>query len=206
VKTYEIKHRYTDAVLYSGQGESLREVVIAAISAGANLADAYLADAYLAGANLAGANLARANLAGAYLAGARNIPEIPEVADPATPYKRAVTDEEREQRRLDRMAMFRARNPDVPVIDKLDAKILAAVTKGGGQLNMGSWHSCETMHCRAGWAIHLAGKDGYALEQRYGSHHAGRMLYIAATGRVPHFFAPNDVALEDIRRCAAEAA
>jgi hypothetical protein len=72
---FEIRHRWTNAVLYTGGGESLRDVVVQAVKAGANLADAYLADAYLAGANLADANLARANLAranlaDAYLAGA----------------------------------------------------------------------------------------------------------------------------------------
>jgi hypothetical protein len=31
---------------------------------------------------------------------------------------------------------------------------------------------------------------------------AGAMLYRASTGRVPHFFASNADAMEDIRRCA----
>ena len=71
----EIKHRWTGAVLWSGEAESVRDAVARAVSARANLADANLAganlaDANLAGADLAGANLARANLAGAYLAGA----------------------------------------------------------------------------------------------------------------------------------------
>jgi uncharacterized protein YjbI with pentapeptide repeats len=70
MQTFEIKHRHTGAILYSGGGESLRDVVEAAVKAGANLAGANLAGAYLAGANLDGANLAGANLAGAYLAGA----------------------------------------------------------------------------------------------------------------------------------------
>ena len=171
--------------------------------ADANLARANLARAYLAGADLAGANLAGADLADANLADARNIPEISEIADPAESYKRTANEAEREQRRLDRMTLFRARNPDVPVIDALDAKILHAVEHGGGSLEMGSWHRCDTTHCRAGWAIHLAGKAGYELERKYGSQHAGRMLYLAATGRVPHFFASNSSALDDIRACAA---
>ena len=163
----------------------------------ADLAGANLAGANLAGANLAGAYLADAYLAGAYLARARNTP------DPAEPYKRAITEAEREQRRLDRMTLFRARNPDVPVIDALDAKILDAVTSGGGSLEMDAWHSCDTTHCRAGWAIHLAGKPGYELERKRGSQSAGRMLYLAATGRVPHFLASNSAALDDIKECAA---
>ena len=59
----QIKHRYTGAVLWEGECENLREELIAAVKAGANLARA----------DLAGANLARANLAGAYLADARGI-------------------------------------------------------------------------------------------------------------------------------------
>jgi len=72
-------------------------------------------------------------------------------------------------------------------------------------LEMGAWHTCDTMHCRAGLAIHLAGPAGYALEEKLGSaEHAGRAIYRASTGRSPYFFATNKRALEDIRRCAAE--
>ncbi len=64
------RHRHTNGILFSGEYPSLRDAVVAAVAARANLADAYLAGAYLAGANLTGANLAGAYLAGAYLAGA----------------------------------------------------------------------------------------------------------------------------------------
>jgi hypothetical protein len=184
--------------------------------AGAYLADAYLADAYLAGANLAGANLADANLAGAYLADAylaraRSLPAGFEAKDPPEPYiyRGGVTSPEG---RVERMRLFRERNPDVPVVENLDRKILDAITTGGGELNMGAWHTCETTHCRAGWAIHLAGPAGYALqeklggEDRGGAERAGRAIYRASTGRVPHFFADNESALEDIKRCAEEQA
>ena len=78
---HTIKHRNTGAVLYTGDGESLRDVVEAAVSdgaylGGADLANANLAGAYLARANLAGANLANANLAGAKLIGKRPIIQI----------------------------------------------------------------------------------------------------------------------------------
>ena len=70
---------------------------------------------------------------------------------------------------------------------------------------MGSWHACDTTHCRAGWAIHLAGKAGYDLEKKTRDPAvAGRMIYQASTGRAPHFYATNQSALEDIKRCAAE--
>ena len=67
---FQIKHRWTNAVLFEGNFDTMRLCVEAAVKARANLARAYLAGANLAGANLAGANLAGADLARADLAGA----------------------------------------------------------------------------------------------------------------------------------------
>jgi hypothetical protein len=53
----EIRHRFTDNVMFARDAENMREAIEKAVSAGANLARANLAGAYLAGANLAGANL-----------------------------------------------------------------------------------------------------------------------------------------------------
>ena len=73
----QIKHRYTDAVLFEcdvpddvSSELQMRHALEKAVSARANLADANLAGAYLEGANLEGAYLEHANLAGAYLEGA----------------------------------------------------------------------------------------------------------------------------------------
>jgi len=168
--------------------------------AGANLAGAYLAGADLADANLADADLAGANLAGANLAGAINAPPSTERTDPPEPYVRA-TNPEHYAKRAER---YRARNPDVPVIPDIDRQILGVVESGKGTLNMSAWHECETTHCRAGWAITLAGEKGKVLEDSYGPAVAGRMIYLASTGRAPHFFATNEHALADIRERAAE--
>lgn len=92
----------------------------------------------------------------------------------------------------------------MPVVDCLDAKILDAITSGGGLLEMATWHTCGTTHCRGGWSVTLAGAAGKALERKVGEHQAASMIYRASTGRVPHFFATNRAALEDIKRCAAE--
>ena len=70
MQQFEIRHRYTGAVLYTGGGETLRDVVVAAVKAGADLGGADLGGAYLRGADLGGADLGGAYLAGAYLAGA----------------------------------------------------------------------------------------------------------------------------------------
>jgi uncharacterized protein YjbI with pentapeptide repeats len=168
--------------------------------ADANLADAYLADANLADAYLAGAYLADANLAYANLAGARNVPTLANAStESREPYERRV------RTPAERAAEYRARHPDVPVVEKLDAKILSVLDSGAGTLDMCAWHSCETTHCRAGWAIHLAGKAGYDLEKKLGDPAmAGRAIYRASTGRSPHFYATNAHALADIKRCAEE--
>ncbi len=102
-----------------------------------------------------------------------------------------------------RAERFRKRNPHVPVVEKLDAQILAAI-EAGGELDMSDWHTCKTTHCRAGWAIHLAGKVGYELQKEHGPFTAGGMIYRASTGRAPHFFARNEAAMADLRKCAAE--
>ena len=72
---------------------------------------------------------------------------------------------------------------------------------------MSDWHSCETTHCRAGWAIHLAGAAGRTLEYCYGPATAGAIISVLSCpeleGKVPDFYASNDEALADIKRLAA---
>ena len=180
-RTIEIKNRSTQVVLWSGNAESVREAVAMAVAAGA----------CLDGANLHGADLD----------GARHKPaSLADHQDPSRPYERpqgALT-------RQEHAARYRERHPNVPVVEHLDARILAAVDSGGS-LEMSDWHVCETTHCRAGWAVHLAGEAGYALERTLGgTEYAGRAIYRASTGRSPYFFASTEEALEDLRRCAAE--
>ena len=207
----QIKNRYTDAVIFEDDKPTLRETVLIAVAqkanlADANLADADLADADLAGANLAGANLARAdlaraNLAGADLAGAdlarANLAGADDVpvkvtSEPRKPYVKLSKDP------VERLAQIRERNPGIPIVEDLDGKILAAIENGGG-LEMSNWHTCETTHCMAGWAIHLAGDAGEALEAEHGPQRAGALIYRVSTGRAPHFFASNERALADLK-------
>jgi hypothetical protein len=65
---------------------------------------------------------------------------------------------------------------------------------------------CGTTHCLAGWAVHLAGKEGYAIEKAFGWRAAGAAIYRASVGEVPHFFASNARAIEGLRRRAKQAA
>ena len=87
-------------------------------------------------------------------------------------------------------------------LPQLDAKILAAICAPGHALRMRRYHTCDTTHCRSGWAImiHPMGRE---LEAAFGPWFAGAVIYLASTGSVPNFFASDDEAMADIKRCAA---
>jgi hypothetical protein len=91
-----------------------------------------------------------------------------------------------------------------PKIENIHKAIYAAASADGA-LNMGKWHTCETTHCRAGWAVHLAGEEGRALEENIGTAAAGALIYIASDPtleRVPNWYASNDEALADMKALA----
>lgn len=80
---------------------------------------------------------------------------------------------------------------------------------------MSQWHGddrvnakgeyCGTVHCRAGWVIVIAGKDGIELENKTSTLFAAMQIYKASsTIRVSptRFYGSNQKALEDIKRCA----
>jgi len=94
---------------------------------------------------------------------------------------------------------------NIPSIPNIDAAILRAIDEGG-RLNMGDWHTCKTTHCRAGWAIHLAGEAGRELEKKLGPSAAGALIYAASRPNepVPDFYATDEEALADIRAHAAK--
>ena len=97
---------------------------------------------------------------------------------------------------------------DIPLLPNIDAAILEAVEKDGNKLDMSEWHVCRTTHCRAGWAIHLCGDAGYALEKAVGSSAAGALIYAKSRPDkpIPNFMASDEDALADMRACAAGAA
>ena len=84
---FEIKHRYENTVLFSGEFGSLRLAVVASVKSRANLYGANLSGADLSGANLSRAdlsladlsraNLSRANLSSADLSGAKGVEKQP---------------------------------------------------------------------------------------------------------------------------------
>ncbi|HEY3967249.1 MAG TPA: pentapeptide repeat-containing protein [Planctomycetaceae bacterium] len=93
----------------------------------------------------------------------------------------------------------------IPVIAEIDKKILAACTADGRRLEMSTWHRCETTHCRAGWAIHLAGEAGKLLEDQLGSAAAGSLIYAASRPNkpIPNFYANDEDAMADLVACAS---
>ena len=149
---------------------------------GADLSRANLSEANLSGADLSKANLSGADLSGANLSGAKGLPSTIATLAPDAP------------------SPSRARL-EVPVVPDLH-KRMEEVTRGAGVFDMAEWHSsCGTSHCRAGWAIELAGKAGKELEAEVGPFLAGCQIYKASTGYAPHFFATTEHARKDIERC-----
>ncbi len=65
-----IRNRYNNDVIFEADVKTVKECLLAAIKARANLSGADLSGANLYGANLSGANLSGANLSGADLSGA----------------------------------------------------------------------------------------------------------------------------------------
>lgn len=71
---------------------------------------------------------------------------------------------------------------------------------------MGSWHTCHTTHCRAGWVVHLAGDAGYALERFYNVELAAMLIYRESGLPInpSRFYDSNEDALKDMRKCAED--
>jgi pentapeptide repeat protein len=100
-----------------------------------------------------------------------------------------------------RSADLRSANlPTHVVIPDIDVKIADAIAKPGCSLEMKEWHTCATTHCRAGWAIHLAGEAGRVLEDIYGPSAAGALIYAASRPDkpIPDFLASNEDAMRSI--------
>ena len=166
-----------------------------AVLTGVNLTRVNLTDTNLTRVNLTGADLTRANLTDANLTGA-NLTGVSLARANLTGAN------------LTGAVLTDAVGATAPIIPNIDAKILAAIATPGNQLDMAFWHACETTHCRAGWAVNLAGLPGKMLEERIGAAAAGALIYAASRpGKpVPNFYATNEDAMADLRACASESA
>jgi hypothetical protein len=153
---------------------------------GAELCGADLSNADLRGAELCGADLSNADLRGAELCG----------ADLSNADLRGAE-------------LCGADLRGAPVIEDIHAKVYDAASQPGA-LDMGMWH-CGTSHCRAGWVVTLAGKEGADLEAKIGTPAAATAIYMASdperwkTERLPNFYCGNTEALADMARMAGVA-
>jgi uncharacterized protein YjbI with pentapeptide repeats len=210
----EIKARITGAVLFTheAEGNTLRLTLEKAVSLKAYLGGAYLGGAYLGGADLGGAyqrgaDLGGADLGGAYLRGADlGGADLRGAdlggADLRGAYLRGayLGGADLGGAYLGGADLGGADLGGAPIVPNIDAAILAAI-EAGGKLDMAQWHTCDTTHCRAGWAITLAGDKGRALEREHGPAVAGALIYAASRPDkpVPNFYASTADAMADIR-------
>ena len=98
----------------------------------------------------------------------------------------------------------KSENLKIPVIENIHQKVLDAVSKPKA-LEMGKWHTCKTTHCRAGWVVTLAGKEGKELEQKTSTLFAAMQIYrVSSAIKVSpmRFYDSNGAAIKDIKRCA----
>jgi hypothetical protein len=182
----EIKNIAGDVLFALDGAKTICELVVAAVRvranlSGANLSGANLRGAYLTGANLRGANLSDAYLSGAYLSGAN--------------LRGAY---------LSGANLRGANLRGVPVIPEIHRAVYAAASQPHA-LDMSTWHTCDTTHCRGGWIVSLAGAAGKALEWAMGTPTAAALIYMASDPtleKIPDFYASNTDAMEDMKRLA----
>ena len=132
---------------------------------GDTLRDADLSDANLSDANLRDANLRDADLSGANLSDANLRDAVIDI--PFT--------------------------PDPDLLHKVAAAALQDANGYTPHLKMDKWHTCETTHCIAGWAIHLH-PEGKVIEHFTSPYLAARLLLGEEAAK--HFFDSNTEARE----------
>jgi len=91
--------------------------------------------------------------------------------------------------------------PEIPAIPDIHRAIYEAVSRPGA-LNMSIWHTCDTTHCRAGWAVTLAGEKGQALEAATSTAFAAQQIYKASGAPISpvRFYETDAVAMADMKR------
>lgn len=71
---------------------------------------------------------------------------------------------------------------------------------------MSDWHTCKTTHCREGWVVVLAGKEGKKLEEETSTCFAAMQIYKKSSPDirvgVNKFFLNNEESVTDMKRCA----
>jgi hypothetical protein len=145
-----------------------------AVLRGADLSDADLRDADLRGADLRGADLSDADLRDAVLRDAVLRDAVLRDADLDIPF-----------------------TPDPGLINRVAAAALQP-----GALKMDNWHTCESTHCIAGWAVTLH-PEGKLLERFTTTYLAARLLL--GDEAAEHFFDGNEEAAAYLEKFLPEA-
>ena len=92
----------------------------------------------------------------------------------------------------------------IPIIESIHSKVYQAATQPKA-LDMSTWHTCDTTHCRAGWVVFLAGTEGKELENKTSTLFAAMQIYHASSEikvSPPRFYEDNETALTDMKKCA----
>jgi len=215
-----IKARWSDRVVFEGEYESLKHAVIDATKkkislSGSNLSDSDLSDSNLRGSDLRDSDLSGSDLSDSNLRGS-NLSDSDLSDSNLRGSDLRDSDLSGSDLRGSNLSGSNLRGSNlsgsnlsgVPKIENIHQTIYAAVSKPGA-LNMGSWHTCETTHCRAGWVVTLAGEAGKAMEWCIGTPAAAAMIYLASDpkiGKIPNFYADNESAMEDMRLLAEKEA
>ena len=173
---FEIRNRFTGNIQFTAEIDCSDDEK-ESIKLGLAVKWAFKNSVDLIGANLERANLIGANLERANLEGAN----------------------------LEGVNLEGVNLEDGPVIENIHQKVHEAV-KGGKALDMGNWHNdCGTKHCRAGWVVTLAGKEGRELEEKIGTPAAAYVIYRSSDPGIkvmPDFYCSDEEAMEDIVACA----
>lgn len=81
---------------------------------------------------------------------------------------------------------------------EIRAAICAQVCAAPESLEMDSWHTCDTVHCIAGWTTTLH-PQGKLLEAIYGTSAAAALILHVCEGQVPDFHSDNETAMRWIK-------
>lgn len=90
----------------------------------------------------------------------------------------------------------------VPYLPYIATSILNDVQGRVHDLNMATWHSCETVHCLAGFAEIKAGIPGVLLVKHFGHWLTGALIFYKSHGEFPDFYSSTSVALDYLKTMA----
>ena len=197
IKVMQIKN-FAGEVLHEIESESLS----AANLRGANLRRADLRGADLGEADLRGANLSEADLVGANLREANLVEANLVEADLRGADLRRADLREAELRGAN-LSGANLRGADLPALKQIEkagirAAICEKVCESHDTLEMSRWHTCETVHCIAGWTVTLH-PQGRLLESIYGTSAAAALILHVCEGEVPDFHSNNETAMRWIK-------